>query len=283
VTAVQPSRTFLFSIDLEDIRTFVPNGDRYAERVPQNVERWLAFLARHRVRCTFFTVGDVARRHPATVERILADGHELACHGNDHEPLNRLDPDGLRRTLEQNRRELEKLGARDVVGYRAPTMSLTADTRWAHGVLAELGFTYSSSVIPAKNPLYGWPGFGEACVKVDERVWEIPVSLTNLPALKVPFAAGTYFRALPFPLVRRLFRARLAARRPVVGYFHPWDIDTEQERFGFPELNGFYTWLVYYNRQRVLPRLDRLFREPVEVVPYAEFVARRLDAPRSAA
>jgi polysaccharide deacetylase family protein (PEP-CTERM system associated) len=278
VTAAQPTRSFLFSVDLEDIRTFVPNGDRYAERVPENVDRWLAFLARHRARCTFFTVGDVARRYPRSVERILADGHELACHGNDHEPLNRLDPDGLRRTLEQNRKELEKLGARNVIGYRAPTMSLTADTRWAHRVLAELGFTYSSSVIAAKNPLYGWPGFGEECVKVEGGLWEIPVSLTNVPGVKVPFAAGTYFRALPFLLIRELFRARLRAAKPVVGYFHPWDIDTEQERFGFPELNGFYTWLVYYNRGQVLPRLDRLLREQVEIVPYAEFVARRLNA-----
>ena len=282
MTAVQPSRSFLFSVDLEDIRTFVPNGDRYAERVPQNVARLLAFLAGHRVRCTFFTVGDVARRYPSLIEHILADGHELACHGNDHEPLDRLDPDGLRRTLERNRQELEKLGARNVIGYRAPTMSLTPDTRWAHAILAELGFTYSSSVIPAKNPLYGFPGFGEECVNVDG-VWEIPVSLSGLPALRVPFAAGTYFRALPFTVTRQLFRARLRTGKPVVGYFHPWDIDTEQERFGFPELNGFYTWLVYYNRARVLPRLDRLFREQVEIVPYAEFVARRLTAPRTAA
>jgi hypothetical protein len=57
----EPSRSFLFSIDLEDIRTFVPGGERYAERVPTNVARYLEFLARHRVRCTFFTVGDVAR------------------------------------------------------------------------------------------------------------------------------------------------------------------------------------------------------------------------------
>ena len=279
MTAADSNRSFLFSVDLEDIRTFVPSGERYAERVPGNVERYLEFLAQHRVRCTFFTVGDVARRYPHLIERILADGHELACHGNDHEPLNRLDPDGLRRTLEQNRKDLEKVGARAVTGYRAPTMSLTPATRWAYPILAELGFTYSSSVIPAKNPLFGWPGFGEDCVKVDGGVWEIPVSLINLPALRVPFAAGTYFRALPFMLVRHCFRANLRRGKPIVGYFHPWDIDTQQERFGFPELNRFYTWLVYYNRTSVLPRLERLFREQVEIVPYAEFVARRL-APR---
>jgi hypothetical protein len=97
-----------------------------------------------------------------------------------------------------------------------------------------------------------------------------------LPALRVPFASGTYFRALPFAVVRRCFRQNLARGKPVVGYFHPWDIDTEQERFGFPELSRFYTWFVYYNRASVLPRLERLFGEPAEVVPYAEFVAQRL-------
>jgi len=155
-------------------------------------------------------------------------------------------------------------------------MSLTADRRWAYGVLAELGFTYSSSVIPAKNPLYGWPGFATESVKMDG-VWEIPVSLTSLPALRVPFAAGTYFRALPFSLIRRCFRADLARGRAVVGYFHPWDIDAEQERFGFPHLGRLYTQLVYYNRTSVLPRLERLLRERLEIVPYAEFVAGRLE------
>ncbi len=266
--------SFLFSIDLEDIRTFVPDGERYAERVPANVHRYLEFLTRHRVRCTFFTVGNVARRYPALIERILAAGHEIACHGNDHESLDRLDPDGLRRTLEQNRKDLERAGAREVTGYRAPTMSLTAATRWAYPILAELGFTYSSSVIPARNPLYGWPGFGDECVRVDGGVWEIPVSLTSVPAMRVPFASGTYFRTLPFALIRHCFRNELRRGKAVVGYFHPWDIDTEQERFGFPELGRFYTRLVYYNRRSVLPRLERLFTECLEVVPYAEFVAR---------
>jgi hypothetical protein len=105
------------------------------------------------------------------------------------------------------------------------------------------------------------------------------VSLTSLPGLRVPFASGTYFRTLPFAMVRRFFRSDLRRGKPVVGYFHPWDIDTEQERFGFPELGRFYTALVYYNRAGVLPRLERLLAERVAVMPYADFVVRCLEGP----
>src|SRR5690554_7127094 len=45
-----------------------------------------------------------------------------------------------------------------VLGYRAPTFSLVPATVWATEVLVEEGFAYSSSVLPAKNLLHGFPG-----------------------------------------------------------------------------------------------------------------------------
>jgi peptidoglycan-N-acetylglucosamine deacetylase len=41
-------------------------------------------LAREGVRATFFVLGRQARRHPDLVRRIVADGHQLASHGDDH-------------------------------------------------------------------------------------------------------------------------------------------------------------------------------------------------------
>ncbi len=277
------SAPFLFSIDLEDVRSAVPGGARFRERVPANVERWLAFLAAHDARCTFFTVGDVARRYPALVREIDACGHELACHSSDHTTLDRHDRASFREDCLRNRDDLDAAGARDVVGYRAPTLSLTEDRAWAFEVLSEQGFRYSSSVLPARNPLFGWSGFGGECRAI-EGVWEIPVTLSTLPFLRVPFAAGVYFRALPFALVRRQFERALAASTPVVGYFHPYDIDTEQERFmhaGIGE-SRFYNWLMYRNRGRVLPRLDALLAAGARIETYAEFVAESLEPPRSA-
>jgi polysaccharide deacetylase family protein (PEP-CTERM system associated) len=268
---------FLFSVDLEDVRTMIPDGERYAPRVERNVERYLELLARHDVRCTFFTVGELARREPALVARLAAAGHEIACHGADHVPLARLGPDGFRDDLRRALDALAAAGAGEVRGFRAPVMSLTAKTPWAHEALAELGFTYSSSVMPAATGLYGWPDFAKTAVRTAAGVWEIPVSVLG-GRRGIPFLSGVWFRLLPFPVLRAACRRTLAAGRPATGYLHPYDLDTEQERFMHPELGGsrVLNHLMYLGRSRVCERLDRLFAA-VDVMPYREYVARVLE------
>lgn len=275
---------FLFSVDLEDVRSLIPDGSRYRDRVPDNVERYLGLLARHDVHATFFTVGDVARRYPELVARIAGAGHELACHTSDHTPLERLGADGLRRDLERNRGDLERAGASGVCGFRAPIFSLTERTAWAYDVLAAMGFTYSSSVLPHRSPLYGWDGFGGPCVRMSSGVWEIPVSASGFLGWEMPFAGGVYFRVLPLSVVRRLVGRRLASGTPVVGYFHPYDVDVEQERFMHPELGGWrmLNALMYVNRGRVLRRLDALMRDGARVLRYDRYVEGVLGSGESA-
>jgi len=252
----------------------IPDGHRYAERVPALVERYLALLERRRMRCTFFTVGDVARRYPGLVRDVVAAGHEVACHGSHHIPLDRLDRARFRADLERNLEDLASAGCSEVRGFRAPVHSLTERTRWAWEVMAELGIRYSSSVLPARHPLHGWPGFSRACTRTESGVWEVPLTLARVPGLDVPFAGGVYLRALPFALVRALFRRELRSGRPVIGYAHPFDIDWEQERFVHPELGGnrLYHHLMYWNRRGMLGRIERLVALGAPVVPYGEYV-----------
>jgi len=47
----------------------------------------LDVLARWGARATFFVLADAVRRHPDVAARIVADGHELALHGQDHRSL----------------------------------------------------------------------------------------------------------------------------------------------------------------------------------------------------
>lgn len=276
--------SFLFSVDLEDVRSLLAEGEQYRERVPANVDRYLEFLDRHDSHATFFTVGDVARRYPDLIERIADAGHELACHTSDHTPLERLGPDGLRADLERNVRDLERAGASRVTGFRAPIFSLTERTAWAYDVLQELGFRYSSSVLPHSNPMYGWSGFGGDCAKTPSGVWELPLSVSGFLGRKLPFAGGVYFRVLPAWWVRGRVERRAGRGQPVIGYFHPYDVDTEQERFMHPELgeNRALNALMYVNRGRVLPRLDALIEKGCAVVRYDRYVESVLEgAPES--
>ncbi len=271
------SPLFLFSVDLEDIRTMFDGGERYAQRVPPMTRLYLDFLRRHRARATFFTVGQTARAYPDLIREIAADGHELACHTDTHLPLDRHDAGSLREDLKRNIGALQAAGAGDVLGFRAPTFSLTPATRWAYDVLEELGFSYSSSVLPARSPLYGWEDFGAATRRIGN-ITEIPMTLRRGPRLRVPFGGGVYFRVLPWWTVRREFAACAAGGRPALGYFHPCDIDVEQERFMHPYINNnkLYNFLMYLNRGGTLPRLEKLLAAGFRVVTYAEYV-RALD------
>ena len=252
----------------------IPGGDRLEERVPGNVERFVAFLAGHRMRATFFTVGDVARRYPLLLRRLVDMGHEIACHSSAHVTLDRHNPVSFRDDLMRNLDDLASAGAREVRGFRAPVFSLNAQTAWAYRQLTDLGFTYSSSVLPAKSLLYGWPGFQPEPQRIDSLIWEIPPTLASLPGLKVPVAGGVYFRVLPFWLIRRRFRQQARTGKPLVGYLHPYDIDTKQEPLMHPRLNGNYllNWLMYRNRKGVFRRLEKLISSGARIVTYSEFV-----------
>jgi len=263
---------YLFSIDLEDVRDMVSGGERFQPRVEENTLLFLDFLKRHGAHCTFFVVGDVMRSYPELVKRIVREGHELACHTDRHIPLDKLGPDGFKNDLSKWLETAERLGLPRATGFRAPTFSLTAQTPWAHGVLRELGFVYSSSVLPARNPLYGWPGFGQRPRSMDG-ILEVPMNLASLGPIQVPFGGGVYFRVLPWFLVRHFFLRGKSKGQGIRGYFHPYDVDTGQERFMHPGINGsrLMNSLMYVGRSRVFARLDSVMKMGFGVVRYDVF------------
>jgi peptidoglycan-N-acetylglucosamine deacetylase len=261
------------SIDLEDVRDWVENGMGYRERVPANTQCYLEYFQSINVKATFFIVGKVARRYPDLIKKIRDDGHEIACHGDSHLQLDKLTVDTFREDLAQNIQALMDAGAEHIIGFRAPTFSLIAKTAWAYDVLFELGIRYSSSVLPAKNPLYGWPEFGTEPRKVNETVWEIPMTLHALPGLRVPIVGGVYFRVLPFFLTRLSVWMAVKKMQVIGTYLHPYDIDTLQERFMHPDLNGnkYMNLLMYVNRKKVLERLGAL-HDRYDFAQYRDYI-----------
>ena len=117
----------------------------------------LDFLDAREVRGTFFVVGETAEAHPELVREVAARGHEVGLHGWRHQPLTELTADAFRADAQRGKDLLEELTGAPVLGFRAPTFSLVPESRWAVDVLADTGFTYSSSVLPARSPLFGDP------------------------------------------------------------------------------------------------------------------------------
>ena len=264
------SPLYLLSIDLEDIRLSVPDGERLTPRVVEPTMRYLEFFREQGITVTFFTVGNVARSYPDLIRRIIDEGHEIACHSDDHTPVTKLNAESFGQDLERCLESLYKAGATKVTGYRAPCFSITPRTPWAHEVLGRYGFTYSSSVLPAPNPVYGFAGFGETSRKVGGLL-EIPQTLSPLPVLHVPFGGGIYFRVLPWLLLRYCFARK--RQGIITGYFHPQDIDTEQERFMFPEIHDsrILNELMYARRGAVLGKIRKVLARGFGVMRYDAF------------
>lgn len=205
--------------------------DRLDRRVERNTDAVLALFAESGVRATFFTLGWVADRHPALIRRILAAGHEIASHGWDHRRLFTMDAAQFRADLDRARAAIEGAGGVAVTGYRAPSFSLDARTPWAHPVLAEAGYRYSSSVAPLRHDHYGWPEAPRFAFRplAGAALIELPVTVTGIAGRRVATGGG-FFRLLPAALTDHAVRQVNAAGEPAMFYFHPWEIDPAQPR-----------------------------------------------------
>ena len=255
------------TVDVEDyfqVEAFASTIERKDwEHLPRRVEantlRLLDIFAEAKVQATFFMLGWVAQRHPALMQRIVTDGHELASHGFGHRLVDSQSPDAFRADVRDTKQMLEDAGGVQVHGYRAPTFSIGRNSTWAHAILAEEGYRYSSSVYPVRHDLYGSPGAPQTAFAPLTGLVEVPLTTVRLFGIDVPASGGGFFRLYPYPLSRWLLRrANRANHAPAIFYLHPWEIDPEQPRqHQAPFLARFRHYL---NLDRTEARLRRLLR-----------------------
>jgi polysaccharide deacetylase family protein (PEP-CTERM system associated) len=205
--------------------------DSLEPRVERNTEAVLALFESCGVKATFFTLGWVAERHPALIRRVVEAGHEVASHGWDHQRVFTMGPEQFRTDIARARAVLEDAGGARVTGYRAPSFSIDPRTPWAHQVLAEEGYAYSSSVAPLRHDHYGWadaPRRAFLPVAGSDLV-ELPVTLARFAGKDIATGGG-FFRLLPGSITAKAVRSANAEGYPAVFYFHPWDMDPGQPR-----------------------------------------------------
>jgi polysaccharide deacetylase family protein (PEP-CTERM system associated) len=206
-------------------------------RVDVGVGQLLDLLARYNATGTFFVLGWLADRHPSVVRDIAAAGHEIASHGWAHERVTHICPDRFRQDIRDARQALEDVSGAPVIGYRAPSFSITRANDWALDIIVEEGYRYDSSLFPIVRSGYGYVG-GNPDVhwitRPSGRLLELPPATLTVGGVRLPAAGGAYFRLLPLTLVRSAFRAydRRAARGTF--YLHPWELDTHQPRMAVP-------------------------------------------------
>ena len=203
-------------------------------RIPRNIDLILNLFAESDVKATFFTLGWVARHHPEVVRRISAAGHEIASHGMEHIRVWQQSPTEFGEDALASRELLEDVTGTPVIGYRAASWSIDDRTPWAHDMLAEAGYKYSSSIYPISHDHFGMPNAPtRPFLAGDSGVLEVPASVARLFGRNVPAAGGGYFRLYPLQFSLWLIRKfQMPGRHPFVFYFHPWEMDPDQPRVG---------------------------------------------------
>jgi polysaccharide deacetylase family protein (PEP-CTERM system associated) len=236
--------------------------DARVSRVEASTNRILDLFAAHGAKATFFTLGWVAERHAALIRRIVADGHELASHGYEHIRVDKQTPDEFRADISRTKAILEDIGGVRVKGYRAATFSIGRKNMWAFDVLAEAGYTYSSSINPIRHDLYGMDEAprGPFLPNGENGVVEFPITTLRMGQRNLPAGGGGFFRLLPYAVSRWAIRTVNAKdAMPTIFYFHPWEVDPLQPRE--PGLSLKSRFRHYVNLSRMERRLTQLVQD----------------------
>ncbi len=258
----------------------------YSRRMVNHTRAILERLASRNVKATFFVVGEIARDHPDLIRDIAAAGHEVASHSWDHRRVYRFNPASFREDLLKSKDALEQAAGQPVVGFRAPTFSITRKTAWAIDVLADCGFTYDSSIFPVRHDRYGIADAPRSpfLAEGNERtILELPLATYRVLGQNVPIAGGGYFRLFPPSMMRAGIRQLTKKTVPPVSvlYFHPWEFDPDSPRLRMGRVS---TWRTYVGVEKSMARFERLlarryeFRRAVDVAD--EIRAGDVDLPR---
>jgi polysaccharide deacetylase family protein (PEP-CTERM system associated) len=236
----EKNRTHLLSFDVEEYfqveaaahRISPDDWPAFENRLPKSVDQILSLLDEFHTTATFFVLGWVSQNEPEVVKRIAAAGHEIASHGMNHRMLTRMTPEAFRDDVQTGKKILEDLTGQKVVGYRAPTFSITRKTAWAIDVLTEAGIEYDSSIFPVRHDRYGVP---EAPIVPHRaigpgggRLLELPPMVRNVMGLNLPVGGGGYLRLLPAGFVLNAISFCEKQNRPAMLYLHPWELDAAQ-------------------------------------------------------
>jgi polysaccharide deacetylase family protein (PEP-CTERM system associated) len=205
--------------------------DSFECRVEQNTNLVLDILLANQVKATFFTLGWVADRYPKLIRRIVSEGHELASHGYGHQMITDLTPSEFKDDILRAKKTLENISGTEILGYRAPSFSVGKSTLWAHDILAESGYRYSSSVYPIKHDLYGMPDAPRFAHRLANSLVEIPATSIKIFDTNFPASGGGFFRLFPLWLSKSsISRVNVKDAQSAVFYCHPWEFDPNQPR-----------------------------------------------------
>ena len=197
---------------------------KYAE-YDRLLDDLLEKLSNKGLKGTFFCVGKLGEEFPDVVGKIDSAGHEVGCHSNTHQWLNKMT---YKQAMEDTHKavdSLEQCIGKKVTSYRAPAFSIGNKNKWAFEILAANGITCDASVFPASRDFGGFPEFTKmepALVKYNGiELHEYPIATTKLLGKDIAYSGGGYFRFFPYRYVEKKMKQATYS----MTYFHLGDLN----------------------------------------------------------
>jgi len=216
--------------DLTPLFRTLYGSDRPGGEAIAPTRQLLDLFDRHRVKCTFFVLGEVAEWYPELVREIARCGHEIGCHGMHHVDMTVLGPETFAAQLDRATTILTGLTGQRPIGYRAPNLVYEP---WATRILEERGYLYDTTVCvsrPIGGKYQGWvhspchpyhPDYAAIGTPGRARLVELP--LPPFPVLRVSAGSGILTRIVGFNWT--MIALRHTIRSGDTGfYFHPWEV-----------------------------------------------------------
>lgn len=235
--------------------------EKFPSRIDSQMELILSILREADIRATFFFLGWVAERHREIVRKVMDEGHEVASHGYGHQFVYLQAREHFREDLRKSLNILQDITGKKVLGYRAPSFSITRNCSWALDIIREEGFQYDSSLFPVYLGDRGGMTKHFSPHKIREGLWELPVASITFLGLRLPLSGGFYFRLFPYSLTHWGVEKINLQGNPAVLYFHPWEFDPAQPHLkGIPLLSRFRHYVNLKSNENKLKSLISAFR-----------------------
>ena len=194
---------------------------------------------------TLFTTGQIARDQPDLIREMSRLGHEIACHGDQHENVCTLSRTEFAGNVRRAKDALEDACGQRVIGFRAPNFSLDERSTWAYAVLSEAGFLYDSSLVMEAPRVSRQPY--DVFELSGARLYEFPLYRYPVVGTRgIRVIGGTYFRCLPLSAIIALMRQALRLGYTPLVYLHAAHADDQPSPVTWKDMQG----LSYLSRSR---------------------------------
>jgi peptidoglycan/xylan/chitin deacetylase (PgdA/CDA1 family) len=219
----------------------------------------LDLLKKHDIKCTFFCTAVFALNNTPLMERIIAEGHEVASHTYDHSKFEIGD-------LLRSKETLTEITGKPVLGFRMPRMMPVSDRE-----LYNAGYLYNSSINPTWIPGRYNNLHRPRNLFCNEKVLQLPASVGS--DFRFPLF-WLSFHNLPLWYYKHLCKKAYQKDGYLNLYYHPWEFTPlhDKKKFGFYNIVGCIAWTTsmlaggHYLQKLFLDSFNYDLKEHLEII-----------------